>query len=167
MVKKRDELVKKALAGELIEKKADSPVKTANLRTFNVFIDGEHFNVEVDPIGGPVVAVPPAPVAGPVATAPAPVQASAQAAASSPAPAPAQQPSGDTAGTHLLAPMPGMIVKYRKNVGDTVVKGEATVVLEAMKMENALPSPCDGVIKSIPFKSGDTVAKGASLCVIG
>ncbi len=167
-VKKRDALLKKALAGELIEKKADSPVKTANLRTFNVFIDGEHFNVEVDPIGGPVVAVPPAPVAAPVATAPAPVQASAQAPAQAAAPAPAPvQPSGDTAGTHLLAPMPGMIVKYRKNVGDAVVKGEAIVVLEAMKMENALPSPCDGVIKSIPFKSGDTVAKGASLCVIG
>ncbi|HSO10138.1 MAG TPA: pyruvate carboxylase subunit B, partial [Desulfoprunum sp.] len=151
-VKKRDALLKKALAGELIEKKADSPVKTANLRTFNVFIDGEHFNVEVDPIGGPVVAVPPAPVAVPVATAPAPVQASAQAPAQAAAPAPAPvQPSGETAGTHLLAPMPGMIVKYRKNVGDAVVKGEATVVLEAMKMENARPSPCDGVIKSIPF----------------
>jgi oxaloacetate decarboxylase alpha subunit/pyruvate carboxylase subunit B len=63
--------------------------------------------------------------------------------------------------------MPGMIVKYAKNVGDSVAKGETVVVLEAMKMENALTAPCDGVVKAIQFKSGDTVAKGASLCVIG
>ena len=71
------------------------------------------------------------------------------------------------AGTLLLAPMPGMIVKYLKSVGDTVAKGETIVILEAMKMENALTAPCDGVVKAVPFKSGDTVAKGASLCVIG
>jgi oxaloacetate decarboxylase alpha subunit/pyruvate carboxylase subunit B len=41
------------------------------------------------------------------------------------------------------------------------------VVLEAMKMENALPSPCDGTVQAINFKSGDNVAKGAALCVIG
>ena len=165
-VKKRDELVKKALAGELIEKKADNPVKTANLRTFNVFVDGEYFNVEVDPVGGPVVPAPPAQGAAPApvaVSAPAPVAAPA---ASAPAAAPAQ-PSGDVAGTLLLAPMPGMIVKYLKSVGDTVAKGETIVILEAMKMENALTAPCDGVVKAVPFKSGDTVAKGASLCVIG
>ncbi len=165
VVKKRDELVKKALAGELMEKKADTPVKTANLRTFNVFVDGEHFSVEVDPIGGPVAPLPPA------AAAPAPVAVSApvqNAAPAPPAPAAASaRPSGEVAGTLLLAPMPGMIVKYLKSVGDVVTKGETIVVLEAMKMENALNSPCDGVIKAVPFKSGDTVAKGASLCVIG
>jgi oxaloacetate decarboxylase alpha subunit/pyruvate carboxylase subunit B len=156
--------VKKALAGELVEKKADSPVKTANLRTFNVFIDGEYFNVEVDPVGGSVVAVPPAQAAAPT---PVPV------AAPAPAPAPAAavsspgQPSGAAAGTHLLAPMPRMIVRYLKGIGEKVSKGETIVVLEAMKMENALNAQCDGVVKSIPFKSGDTVAKGASLCVIG
>ncbi|MDR0378682.1 MAG: acetyl-CoA carboxylase biotin carboxyl carrier protein subunit, partial [Candidatus Accumulibacter sp.] len=54
-----------------------------------------------------------------------------------------------------------------KNVGDKVSKGEAVVVLEAMKMENALPAPCDGEIKAIGLKSGDTVPKGATLCIIG
>ncbi len=67
----------------------------------------------------------------------------------------------------MLAPMPGMIIRYQKNVGDAVTKGEAVVVLEAMKMENALVAPSDGIVKGIKFKSGDTVAKGAVLCVIG
>ena len=66
----------------------------------------------------------------------------------------------------MLAPMPGMIVRFVKNVGDKVTKGEAVLVLEAMKMENALVAPCDGVVKGIKLKSGDTVAKGAVLCVI-
>jgi oxaloacetate decarboxylase alpha subunit/pyruvate carboxylase subunit B len=35
-----------------------------------------------------------------------------------------------------------------------------------MKMENALVAPCDGVLKAINCKSGDTVAKGATLCVV-
>ena len=62
--------------------------------------------------------------------------------------------------------MPGMIIRFNKNVGDAVTKGEAVVVLEAMKMENALVAPCDGVLKAINCKSGDTVAKGATLCVV-
>jgi len=52
-------------------------------------------------------------------------------------------------------------------VGDTVEKGDTVVILEAMKMENALPAPCSGTIKSIGFKSGDSVAKNAVLAIIG
>jgi oxaloacetate decarboxylase alpha subunit/pyruvate carboxylase subunit B len=40
-------------------------------------------------------------------------------------------------------------------------------VLEAMKMENALPAPLSGTLKSINFSSGDSVAKGDVLCLIG
>jgi oxaloacetate decarboxylase alpha subunit/pyruvate carboxylase subunit B len=164
-VKKRDELIKKAKAGELVEKKSDTPAKTPRVRTFNVFVDNEYFSVEVDPVGGPVVADSPVQAAAapaPVAPAPAAVAPPSPAAVAAPSP-----PAGDMAGTLILAPMPGMIVKYLKNVGDTVAKGETVVILEAMKMENALNAPCDGVVKAIQFKSGDTVAKGASLCVIG
>ncbi|MGI9570374.1 MAG: acetyl-CoA carboxylase biotin carboxyl carrier protein subunit, partial [Desulfobulbia bacterium] len=60
-----------------------------------------------------------------------------------------------------------MIVKYEKKVGESIKKGDTVVVLEAMKMENALPAPCDGSIKAIDFESGDTITKGAVLCVIG
>jgi oxaloacetate decarboxylase alpha subunit/pyruvate carboxylase subunit B len=164
-VKKTDALVKKAKAGELVEKKADAPAKSERLRTFNVFVDDEYFNVEVDPTGdAPVfVAAPtPAPVASVAA---APKAAAAPAVPAAPAPAPA--PAADVGGTKLVAPMPGLVIRYLKNVGDKVAKGEAVVVLEAMKMENSLTAPCDGVIKAIGFKSGDTVAKGAALCVIG
>ncbi len=168
MVKKRDELIKKAKAGELVEKKADTPAKTPRVRTFNVFVDNEFFSVDVDPIGGPVVSessvrAAAAPIVQTVAAAPNP-----GVAASNPGPAAQAAPvAGDVAGTLMLAPMPGMIVKYLKNVGDAVSKGETMLILEAMKMENALNAPCDGVVKAVQFKSGDTVAKGASLCVIG
>ena len=63
--------------------------------------------------------------------------------------------------------MPGMIVKYDKKVGDTVSAGETVVILEAMKMENALAAPASGTVKAINFTSGDSVAKGDVLCVIG
>jgi oxaloacetate decarboxylase alpha subunit/pyruvate carboxylase subunit B len=63
--------------------------------------------------------------------------------------------------------MPGMIVSFNKKVGDSVNQGETVVVLEAMKMENALPAPVSGTIKAINFSSGESVAKGDVLCVIG
>jgi pyruvate carboxylase subunit B len=63
--------------------------------------------------------------------------------------------------------MPGMIVSYEKEVGDAVSEGETVVVLEAMKMENALPAPVSGTIKAINYKSGDSVSKNDVLCTIG
>jgi len=163
-VQKQDALVRKARAGELVERKAEMPQKSERVRTFNVFIDNEHFSVEVDPVGGtPMVSVVSPTVQQAVAPSAAP--ASAPVAARAPkSPAPACSVDGH--GLRVLAPMPGMIVKYLKSEGDKVTKGDAVVVLEAMKMENALVAPCDGVMKSIKFESGDTVAKGALLCLI-
>lgn len=60
-----------------------------------------------------------------------------------------------------------MIVSYEKNVGDEISEGETILILEAMKMENALPAPCSGTVQAINYKSGDSVAKGDTLCVIG
>lgn len=181
-VKKEQELIIKAKAGKLVEKKTASEMGE-NTRTFNVLVDGDYFEVKVEePGGAPVVAavqpmavparpvapvraamaVPPAPIVRPVAPAvPAPTQPS--------APKPAGKPvaADSVDGTPLLAPMPGMIVSYAKNIGDTVKKGQQVVVLEAMKMENALTAPVSGVIRAINFKSGDSVPKNAVLCVIG
>jgi len=164
-VKKKDEILKKAKAGELVEKKKDAPAKSESARTFNVFVDSEFFSVAVDPVGGPPVIMPQA-GALPVQTAN-PAPAAPAAAPAAPAADPPPAPSGSTSGTMLVAPMPGMIVKYEKKVGDSVSKGDTVVVLEAMKMENALPAPCDGTIKAIDFDSGDSITKGAVLCVIG
>lgn len=160
-VKKRDEILKKAKAGELVEKKQNTPAKTEAVRTFNVFVDNEFFSVDVDPIGGAPIAIAPQAVQ-PQVTAPPPAAAPAAAAP------PVEQPPSPSsqAGTLLLAPMPGMIVKYEKKVGDKVTQGDTVVVLEAMKMENALPAPCDGTIAAIDFESGDSITKGAVLCVI-
>jgi pyruvate carboxylase subunit B len=161
-VKKKDEIIKKAKAGLLVEKKTTAPPKSDRVRTFNVFVDNEHFSVDVDPTGdAPVLSMPTrtaAPVAAPAAAVPPPAAA---------APAPVEPPTHTGPGTLLMAPMPGMIVKYEKNIGDKVSKGDTIVVLEAMKMENALSAPCDGTVQAINFKSGDNVAKGAALCVIG
>jgi pyruvate carboxylase subunit B len=163
--KARQELIQKAVAGKLVEKiEKEAPAKGDGLRKFNVFVEDTYFEVGVEEIGGaPVVSyIQPA---KPVAAAPAPAPAAAPApakpaAAAAPAAAPVD-------GTPINAPMPGMIVRYDKNVGDAVSKGETVVILEAMKMENALAAPVDGTIKAINFKSSDSVPKGAVLCVIG
>ena len=167
-VKKRDELITKAKAGKLIEPKTATPEKSANIRTFNVFVDKEYFSVEVDPTGDfqPMVAAAPRPAAAPAAAAAAaPKAAAAPAAAAAPkAPAPAPVVEG---GTPLLAPMPGMIIKNVVNVGDTVKVGDPVVILEAMKMENSLGAPCDGTVKALNFGTGDSVAKDTVLAIIG
>lgn len=59
-----------------------------------------------------------------------------------------------------------MIARYEKKEGDTVSRGETVVVLEAMKMENAIAAPVNGKIKSISFSEGDSVSKNAVLAVI-
>lgn len=168
-VKKREELIAKAKAGKLVEPKAAAPAKSENVRTFNVFVDNEYFSVEVDPTGDfqPMVAA--APRAAAPAAAAAPKAAAAPAAAAAPkaaaaAAAPAPVVEG---GTPLLAPMPGMIIKNCVNVGDAVKTGDALVILEAMKMENSLGSPCDGTVKALYFGTGDSVAKDTVLAVVG
>jgi len=167
-VKAEEELVKLARLGRLVEKKEkEAPPKTDALRTFSVFVDDEYFEVGVEePGGSPVIShVQPVPTRAPVAI-PKPAPPPPPRPAAPPKPA---EPAAavDVEGTPLKAPMPGMIVRHEKQVGDGVSKGDTVVILEAMKMENALPSPADGVIKAIYFGEGDSVAKGAVLCVIG
>jgi biotin carboxyl carrier protein len=63
----------------------------------------------------------------------------------------------------VKAPMPGMILKVKKNNGDQVDHGEAVIILEAMKMENEIRSVNKGIIKEIFVKEGAAVEKGAIL----
>jgi pyruvate carboxylase subunit B len=62
--------------------------------------------------------------------------------------------------------MPGTIIKYVVSVGQAVKAGETILILEAMKMESALPSPITGKVKELNCKPGDRVMKGAVLAVI-
>ncbi|MDF1555684.1 MAG: pyruvate carboxylase subunit B [Deferrisomatales bacterium] len=171
------ELCRKALAGELIDRPVkEAPAKGPGLRTFNVFVDGEYFEVDVESVGGapvvtavaaPAVAAAPqaAPVAAPAPAAPAPA---APQAATAPAPAPVAAPKAAAAagkGT-IQAPMPGMVVDYLVKPGDTVQAGDVVVILEAMKMENSLEAPVDGVVGPLPYSAGDSVAKGDVLLTI-
>jgi biotin carboxyl carrier protein len=62
--------------------------------------------------------------------------------------------------------MPGKVVRILKAAGDPVEKGEGVIVVEAMKMQNEMRSPKDGVIDTINVAEGDTVAAGDVLLVI-
>jgi biotin carboxyl carrier protein len=66
----------------------------------------------------------------------------------------------------ILAPMPGKVVRVQTEAGATVEKGAGVVVVEAMKMQNAMKSPRDGVVVSINVKPGDTVNAGDVLATI-
>ena len=62
--------------------------------------------------------------------------------------------------------MPGVVLRYSVEEGQTVKAGEPVVVLEAMKMENALPSPTDGVVQKLCFASGAKANRGDALLFI-
>jgi biotin carboxyl carrier protein len=77
--------------------------------------------------------------------------------AAAPAAAPAPKASGAAGAIAVKAPLQGSVLKINVKVGDTVKKGAAVCVIEALKMENDVPAPADGVVASIEVKSGDSV----------
>lgn len=66
----------------------------------------------------------------------------------------------------VKSPLPGVVLDFKVNVGDTVKAGQLVVILEAMKMENNINSPKDGVVKSLCVAKGDSVLEGTDLLVI-
>jgi len=62
--------------------------------------------------------------------------------------------------------MPGKVVKIAAPAGTAVVEGQGVVILEAMKMENEIKSPIDGVVKEMGVSEGQTVESGALLFVV-
>jgi pyruvate carboxylase subunit B len=140
------------------------PEKGPGLRTFNVFVEGQYYQVEVEATGGAPVVTGVAPVAAPPRpVAPAAAPAAKPAARPAAAPAPEALAAGEVP---LKAPMPGMIISYAVQVGDTVKTGDLVCVLEAMKMQNSLPAPASGTVKAINFEPGASVAKDATILVI-
>ena len=67
----------------------------------------------------------------------------------------------------IKARMPGKVISISVNVGDTVTKGLRVMLLEAMKMETPLGSPCDGTVTEIRVAAGAKVNSGQVLMVIG
>jgi biotin carboxyl carrier protein len=97
-----------------------------------------------------------------------PIPAAAAPAAPSAAPAPvaAAAPVATVAGEKIAAPMPGTILHIKKNAGEAVKKGEPVMILEAMKMENEIIAPRDGVIAQIVAAKGASVNTGDVLAVL-
>lgn len=98
---------------------------------------------------------------------PAPAPASIQGAPAAPVQipaAPAQNVAGD--GEPIKAPMPGIILAVKVNIGTAVKRGELLLILEAMKMENEIVAPRDGVVTQILAGKGTSVSTGDILAVI-
>ncbi len=86
-------------------------------------------------------------------------------AASEPEPAPVA--SGAKGSVEVLAPMPGLALRFEVKVGDTVKENDILMILEAMKMENEIFSPASGTIMSIDVNQGDQLQSGDLLMTIG
>ena len=127
------------------------------MKQLKITVNGKTYDVAVEEVGAssaPVAAAAPAAAPAPVA-APAP--------ASAPAPAAA---AGSAGSVNVTAPMPGNINDIKVSVGQQVKKGDTMVVLEAMKMENDIPAPADGVVASINVNKGDSVDSGAVIATL-
>ena len=123
------------------------------MRKFNVTVNGQAYEVEIEEVTGEQAAAPAVPAAPAAAPKAAPKAAPAKAA-----------PAG--AGDPVKAPMPGNILDVKVKVGDAVKNGDTLVVLEAMKMENPIPAPHDGKITSVAVSKGTTVEAGQVLLTI-
>lgn len=70
-------------------------------------------------------------------------------------------------GLEVRTPMPGRVVEVRVATGDAVKRGQTVIIVEAMKMQNELRSPADGVVAEVLVKAGATVEGQAVLMRLG
>lgn len=116
------------------------------MRKFQITVNGNAYEVEVEEIGAGAAATAPVVSAAPAAPA---------------APKAAAKPAAAAAGSVAVnAPMPGNINAVKCTVGQNVKKGDDLVILEAMKMENEIKAPQDGVVASIAVTKGQSVNTG-------
>ena len=83
------------------------------------------------------------------------------------APAAPTAPAAPAGGEQITCPMPGTIVKVPVKAGQAVKKGDVLCVFEAMKMENEVMAPRDGVVATGNVNEGATVNSGDVLLVLG
>ena len=130
------------------------------MKTYNITVNGVTYTVEVEEVGATASApVAAAPVEAPVA----PVAAPAAAPKAAPS---APKASGAAGAVSVKAPMPGNIMKVNCKVGSSVKKGDVLIVLEAMKMENDICAPQDGVVASVEVAQGASVETDALLVTL-
>lgn len=116
------------------------------MRKFKVVVSGKSYEVEIEELSGDSL--------GSAQSAPQAIQ----------APQPAAKPVGN--GTELKSPMPGSVIDLKVANGAAVKKGDVILVLEAMKMENDISAPADGVV-TFSISKGATVNTGDLLAVVG
>ncbi len=67
---------------------------------------------------------------------------------------------------HVLAPMPGKIVRVLVQAGDAVRAGQGLLVVEAMKMQNEIRAPKSGTIDRMAVLEGQTVNAGEVVAIV-
>lgn len=131
------------------------------MKNYTITVNGNVYDVTVEEgTTGAVSVAAPAPAVKPAA----PVQAAPKA-----APAPAAKPAapaGAQGGVKVNAPMPGKILAIKANVGQAVKRGDAILILEAMKMENEIVAPSDGTVASVNVAVGASVEAGEVLATL-
>ena len=145
--------------------RASARVRSRHARSFSVYVGGERFEVDVEP-HAPEVGMRIAPAAVPPAPAPAAARQPAQDSPETPSTPEVTAASTPANEVPVTAPIPGVVLRYAVEVGQSVSEGDSIVVLEAMKMENTLPAPTSGTVKALVADLGATVAKDAVLAVI-
>ena len=133
-------------------------IREVEYMKFKVTLNGKTYEVEAEK-GAPMPeTVYTAPAAAPAPAVEVP-------AAAAPAPASAAAPAA-VSGTVVSSPLPGNVLAIEVNPGEAVKAGQVLVLIEAMKMENEIVAPCDGVVKQILVNKGAVVATGDKLLVI-
>ncbi len=127
-----------------------------------VIVNGVEYSVEITSNEGGAVAPPPVRAVAAPAAVPRPAPAAAR-----PAPSPAA-PSEVKGGLgEVKAPMPGLILEVKVEVGSQVSRGDVVCRMEAMKMENNIVSHVEGVVQTVNVSEGAEVQGGQVLVVIG
>lgn len=123
------------------------------MKNYTITVNGDVYDVTVEEKGaGAAPAAPAAPAAAPKAA---------------PAAAPKAAPKAAGAGSiQVKAGAAGKVFKVEANVGQSVKKGDAVVIIEAMKMEIPVVAPEDGTVASIDAAVGDAVEAGAVLATL-
>lgn len=124
------------------------------MKNYTITVNGNVYDVTVEENGAGV-----APVARPAAAPKA-------APAAAPAAAPKAAPAGGAGSIEVKAGAAGKVFKIEANVGQAVKKGDAVIIIEAMKMEIPVVAPEDGTVASIDVAVGDAIDSGAVLATL-
>jgi biotin carboxyl carrier protein len=136
---------------------------SAQARTYNVYVQGQQFQVTVDPANVKRGDALHSGLPG-VATAARSRSVQAEPATGAQEARLLKASRGEVL---LTAPMPGLVIRYEVAPGQPVKKGDAVVIVESMKMQNALRAPADGVVTHLPQEVGARVPKGTILAILG